>query len=441
MRFALAGDDLAALARDVIADAANPPAALAVTWGTLAASDVVPAQLPRARRGAGDARRRARRAAEGRERARARRRVRARRRSAPARAPAGATTPRGPLARRWARLELDELIAAGNPRAITDARAAYGLVSPFTSMVAIGDEVVVPGGVKHTRGVPVSVPAGMHWQPVKHETTVELDGTSEVARGRQGAEPEARRSRRPRRSQTSKNREPRRRSRRPRPTKPQPSEVYEVDADHRDRPTKADARRATTNDEAPRHENEEAASDGRRFRRRTGCRASRGPHRSTAPATRATRARSRRWPKKTSSSTGTSSYERGRACASISRSAAVPRSSTATARSSRRRGSASSAAARTLFGGEARCGCRRHHGRGHRARHVSRADRAATSSSAAASASTSRPAASAPRSMLGCATSCRVPLRLYLRYDGALLFHDGTRDGQNTATFGISAHF
>ena len=29
----------------------------------------------------------------------------------------------------------------------------------------------------------------------------------------------------------------------------------------------------------------------------------------------------------------------------------------------------------------------------------------------------------------------------YLRYDAALLFHDDTRDGQNTATFGISAHF
>jgi hypothetical protein len=33
------------------------------------------------------------------------------------------------------------------------------------------------------------------------------------------------------------------------------------------------------------------------------------------------------------------------------------------------------------------------------------------------------------------------PLWLYLRYDAALLFHDGTRDGQNTGTIGIEAHF
>jgi hypothetical protein len=33
------------------------------------------------------------------------------------------------------------------------------------------------------------------------------------------------------------------------------------------------------------------------------------------------------------------------------------------------------------------------------------------------------------------------PLSVYLRYDGALLFHDAIRDGQNTGTFGIEAHF
>ena len=33
------------------------------------------------------------------------------------------------------------------------------------------------------------------------------------------------------------------------------------------------------------------------------------------------------------------------------------------------------------------------------------------------------------------------PLSLYLRYDGALLLHDNTRDGQNTGTVGIEAHF
>ena len=47
VRFAIAGDDLAAIARDVISDAANPPAALGVSWGALAASETVPSQLPR----------------------------------------------------------------------------------------------------------------------------------------------------------------------------------------------------------------------------------------------------------------------------------------------------------------------------------------------------------------------------------------------------------
>jgi len=47
VRFAIAGDDLGALARAVVADAASAPAPLAVNWGTLAASEVVPAALPR----------------------------------------------------------------------------------------------------------------------------------------------------------------------------------------------------------------------------------------------------------------------------------------------------------------------------------------------------------------------------------------------------------
>ncbi len=179
VRFALAGDDLAALARDVISDAANPPAALAVSWGTLAASDVVPARLPRL--GAGQATlvlARVKRPAAANARAGGDVFALASFRASPA--PAGATTPHGALARRWARLELDELLARGNPRAITEHALAWGLVSPYTAMVAIGDEVVVAGGVKHTRGVPVSLPAGMQWQPVKHETTFELDTTKQV---------------------------------------------------------------------------------------------------------------------------------------------------------------------------------------------------------------------------------------------------------------------
>jgi hypothetical protein len=85
----------------------------------------------------------------------------------------GATTSGGALARRWARSRLDELIAGyAKPAAIAAHAMQYGLVSPYTSMVAIGTEVTVTGGVKHSVSVPVSVPAGMRWQPVKRETTV-----------------------------------------------------------------------------------------------------------------------------------------------------------------------------------------------------------------------------------------------------------------------------
>ena len=174
VRFAIAGDDLPAIARDVISDVANPPAALAVSWGALTASETVPAQLPRV--GAGQAQLVLARVAQARAgNARARGDVFALAAFTAPTAPPGATTPRGPLARRWARLRLDDLIAAGNPRAITDHALAWGLLSPYTAMVALGDEVVVSGGVKHTRGVPVSLPAGMQWQPVQHETTLELE--------------------------------------------------------------------------------------------------------------------------------------------------------------------------------------------------------------------------------------------------------------------------
>jgi hypothetical protein len=91
----------------------------------------------------------------------------------------GAITSRGPLARRWARMKLDELLS---DRAAATAHAMhYGLVSPYTSMVAIGDEVVVEGGVKHTISVPVSVPAGMRWQAVRVETTVDTTVSTEDA--------------------------------------------------------------------------------------------------------------------------------------------------------------------------------------------------------------------------------------------------------------------
>lgn len=171
VRFATVGDDLGAIARDVLADAASQPEPFAITWGTLVASDVVPATLPRL--GAGQAalvvaRVKKVQAANARVRGDVFGFV-----SAPTpRPPDGATTARGSLARRWAKLKLDELVATGNAKAITEHALRFDLVSPYTSMVAIGDEVVIKGGVKHSVPITVSVPEGMRWQLVKREITV-----------------------------------------------------------------------------------------------------------------------------------------------------------------------------------------------------------------------------------------------------------------------------
>jgi Ca-activated chloride channel family protein len=183
VRFAAVGDDFAALARDVLADTATQPERIAITWGTLAVSDIVPATLPRL--GSGQAL-----LVLGRVKklvaanARVRGDVIGFVDVASTKAPEGATSTRGTLGRRWAKERLDELVAAGNAKAITDHALRYGLVSPMTSMVAIGDEVVVQGGVKHTVAVPVSVPAGMQWQLVKEQTTVDTTVTKQPLDGR-----------------------------------------------------------------------------------------------------------------------------------------------------------------------------------------------------------------------------------------------------------------
>src|SRR5205085_9625615 len=86
----------------------------------------------------------------------------------------GATSNVGPLGRRWARSRLEEMLSGKHDVAqVTRLAMQFGLVSPYTSMVAIGDEVVVQGGTRRSVAVPVSVPAGMKWQAVKRETTVE----------------------------------------------------------------------------------------------------------------------------------------------------------------------------------------------------------------------------------------------------------------------------
>ncbi len=174
LRFAVPGDDVGQLAAQVLADASAPPAPLAVTWGTLAARDLVPGALPRL--GAGQATIvLARVAHAGAANARVRGDLFAFDAVPVGVPPEGTTVALGPLGRRWARARLDELIGGrATEAAITAHALRYGLVSPYTSMVAIGTEVVVQGGVKHSVTVPVAVPAGMKWQAVKQETTVDV---------------------------------------------------------------------------------------------------------------------------------------------------------------------------------------------------------------------------------------------------------------------------
>lgn len=175
VRFLAPGDDLGALARAALADAATTPPPLSVNWGTLAARDVVPGALPRL--GAGQAMLVLARVARAQTaNVRARGELFAIETLPAPRVVDGATTPMGPLARRWARSRLAEMLAeprGGNAAAIASHALRYGLVSPHTSLVAIGDEVIVQGGVKRSVAVPVSVPAGMHWRTVKKQTTVD----------------------------------------------------------------------------------------------------------------------------------------------------------------------------------------------------------------------------------------------------------------------------
>jgi Ca-activated chloride channel family protein len=449
VRFALAGDDLQALARDVISDAANPPAALAVSWGTLTATDVVPAQLPRV--GAGQATLVVARVAQAKAaNARARGDVFALSTFSAGTPPAGATTPRGALARRWARLELDELLAKGNPRATTEHALAWGLVSPYTAMVAIGDEVVVTGGVKHTKGVPVSLPAGMQWQPVKHETTVALDGSvvnsledpdKSHANGVKSTPKPDRKPTTTKKLDDNKNvkKEPKAEK----PPKPQPSEVYEVDRDHRDRPHKADKadEEADDNDEAPRqHAKKKTASD-------TGGDVDGVPDadaaKPVAPEAGATMGSERLanapMAEEDVMITGATSYEmrRLRFDLSVGGGAAIVNGDGVFVQTTRlgiERGG------RTLFGGEATLWLSRGiTAEGTVLGTISR--RVAPHLELGGGVGIHLGDGVGPAFDLEVRYQLPVPLWLYLRYDAALLFHDGTRDGQNTATFGISAHF
>lgn len=175
VRFVVPADELAAIAKSTVIDLATPAAPLTVSWGTLAASDVVPAVLPRL--GAGQAilvlaRVKRMQAAN----ARARGELFALEALPAAASLAGETSAAGPLARRWARLRLDDLmVGKRDEAAVTRHALEFGLVSPYTSFVAIGTDVVVRGGTKHSVAVPVSVPSGMDWTDVKRETSLDFN--------------------------------------------------------------------------------------------------------------------------------------------------------------------------------------------------------------------------------------------------------------------------
>jgi hypothetical protein len=176
LRFAVPGDDLAALAIAVLADVATRPVAITINWGALAASDVEPALQPRL--GAGQAMvvlARIRNPAAG--NARVRGELFALEPLGPARGVDGATTAHGPLARRWARERIGGLVAGKHDRdVVTRLALRHGLVSPYTSLVAIGHEVVVHGGVKHSVAVPVAVPSGMQWEVIAPAFAIDTGG-------------------------------------------------------------------------------------------------------------------------------------------------------------------------------------------------------------------------------------------------------------------------
>jgi Ca-activated chloride channel family protein len=180
VRFVLPADEMVPLAAAVATDLANGAQAVAINWGSLKVEEVVPAQQPRL--GAGQAMIVAAKVAKSVSAgavASANVRVRGELFALETLPTKGAAvTTAGPLARRWARMKLDDLLV--EPRdipAIATFAQTYGLVSPYTSLVAIGKDVVVKGGVKQSVSVPVAVPAGMRWEEVKQETTVDLSAT------------------------------------------------------------------------------------------------------------------------------------------------------------------------------------------------------------------------------------------------------------------------
>jgi Ca-activated chloride channel family protein len=158
------------IAKAVVADLRHPVAAPVIEWGELEVTDVIPATLPRL--GAGQAITVLARTTVDTRGAKAKGKVAggaggvlAIEVDARPAVIAGATSPQGVIGRLWARARLGELIAAQASSAeVTKLALAYGLVSPYTAMIAVGEDVVDRNGTQRTVSVPVAIPSGMKWQ-------------------------------------------------------------------------------------------------------------------------------------------------------------------------------------------------------------------------------------------------------------------------------------
>jgi Ca-activated chloride channel family protein len=436
VRFAIAGDDLVALAADVISDAANPAAAVTLSWGTLAASSVVPAQLPRI--GAGQATLVIAAVTHAQaSNARAGGDVFALTSFTAPKSPIGATASVGALARRWSRMRLDELVAVArldarhDPSQITEHAMRWGLVSPYTAMVAVGDEVVVEGGVKHTKSVPVSLPAGMRWQPVKQEVAFNgLDHDGQIASD------DAKRADQPATQKAPQEKPATQKAPKEKAPKEDAGEVTPITPRHEYAPTRP-ATRPTANTPTAQPDRGSAAA--------------RDVSRTADDAEDQAEPRAPASPEPTVALSGEAAGEALAIDAISYEGGPHLRFALALGAGLSYRAHAS-AFVSMLRAGVVRGGRTLHLG-GEAALWLDGAGEV----EATLLGTLSRPLAprlevslglglhlgpgAGPAAALMLRYALPRPLWLYLRYDGALLFHDQTRDGQHTGTVGIEAHF
>jgi len=156
------GDDVDAAVADLMAAAGAPVITPSIDWGGLAIHDVTPSTLPAMAAGSSLVV-----AAHLDRLTDARVTIYAGSASFDARVSEAAATTDGVVARRWARLRIDELVGEGaSGDAIAQLAVAHGLISPYTALIARGEDVTVKGGVRTTIAIPVAMPAGMKWQSV-----------------------------------------------------------------------------------------------------------------------------------------------------------------------------------------------------------------------------------------------------------------------------------